>query len=91
MKIIEDGLTGERLRKANFDVEIAVDAMDMIDTYETAILFSGDSDFDHLVRRLKKKGKTILVFSTRHHIAKELIKGSNKYFDIRKFRKILSR
>ena len=32
-------------RKANFDVEIAVDAMDWIAEYDTAVLFSGDSDF----------------------------------------------
>lgn len=85
LKIIANYQSKTGIRKANFDVEIAVDAMDLIDKYDTMILFSGDSDFDYLVRRLRQKGKMVIVMATRYHIAKELIKNCNKYFDLKKF------
>ncbi|MDP2651674.1 MAG: NYN domain-containing protein [bacterium] len=48
--------------KCNFDVEIAVDAMRLIKSYDTICLLSGDSDFAALLRYLKQKGKrTILI------------------------------
>lgn len=74
-------------RKANFDVEIAVDAVDKIKEYDTFVLFSGDCDFKYLIRYLKGKGKKIVVvFSRTGHVAKELPPISNKYFDIADFR-----
>jgi len=79
------------LRKANFDVEIAIDVIEMIDKFDTLVLFSGDSDFNYLIRTLKKKGKRTIVISTRFHIAKELIESSNKYIDIKKLRKFIER
>jgi len=36
--------------KANFDIEIAFDMVDNIDNYDTALLFSGDSDFCYCFR-----------------------------------------
>jgi len=52
LKIIkaEDISRGD-IRKANFDVEIAVDVMEMIDKFDTMVLFSGDSDFDYLLKK----------------------------------------
>lgn len=87
LKIIWDHKNAREIHKANFDVEIAVDAMDMTDTFDTLILFSGDSDFAYLVRKLKEKGKRVFVFSTRYHISKELIGSCDKYFDILGFKK----
>ena len=50
--------------KCNFDVEISVDAIRLIDKYDTFCLFSSDADFISLVRFLKKnKKKFILVKS----------------------------
>ena len=60
-------------RKADFDVEISVDALDWKDKYDTFVLFSGDSDFKYLVKYLKKRSnKTVIVISRRGHISKEL-------------------
>jgi len=74
--------------KANFDIEIAFDMMDNIENYDTALLFSGDSDFAVVLDRIKAKGKRVLVFSTRGHISLELIKRA-KYIDLRKLKKFL--
>ena len=43
--------------KCNFDVEISVDAMRLIDKYDTFCLFFGDADFVYLLSFLKNKGK----------------------------------
>ena len=79
------------LRKANFDVEIAIDAMKMLERFDTLVLFSGDSDFDYLIKTLRNKGKIVVVISTKYHISKELIQCSNKYIDIKKLREKIER
>lgn len=79
------------IRKANFDVEITIDVLEMIDKFDTLVLFSGDSDFDYLIRKLRSKGKIVVVISTKHHISKELIASSNKYIDIKKLRSFIER
>ncbi|MFA6159692.1 MAG: NYN domain-containing protein, partial [Parcubacteria group bacterium] len=45
----------------NFDVEISVDAIKVIDHYDTFCLLSGDADFVHLARFLKEKGKKMIL------------------------------
>jgi len=85
-----DRLKGD-LRKANFDVEIALDARELMPNYDTLVLFSGDSDFDYLIRFLRNNGKQVIVISSKHHIAKELITSCNKYIDLKKLRKYIER
>lgn len=75
-----------KIRKANFDVEITMDVLDHLNEFDVLILFSGDSDFECLVKRIRDRGKKVFVFSTRYHISKELIYSCNHYFDIRKFK-----
>jgi uncharacterized LabA/DUF88 family protein len=41
--------------KCNFDVEICVDAIRLVDTYDTICLLSSDADFAALIRYLKSK------------------------------------
>lgn len=72
-------------RKANFDVEIAVDAVSWIKNYDVLVLFSGDSDFAYLLKFLRKKGKTITVISERGHVANELVKSAGDYRDLHEF------
>ncbi len=49
--------------KCNFDVEISVDAIRLINTYDTICLISSDADFAALIRYLKSKyqKKVILI------------------------------
>lgn len=82
--------TGD-LRKANFDVEITFDVLEMISQFDTLVLFSGDSDFDYLIRKLRAKEKKAVVISTKYHISKELIESSNKYIDIKEIKKFIER
>ena len=74
--------------KANFDIEIAFDMVDNIENYDTALLFSGDSDFAVVLDRVKALKRRVLVFSTRGHISLELIKRA-KYIDLRKLKSFI--
>jgi len=47
--------------KCNFDVEIAVDAIRLIDKYDTICLLSSDADFAALIRYLKAKQKKVIL------------------------------
>lgn len=81
----------QHTRKANFDVEIAINAMKLIDEYEEIVLFSGDSDFTYLLRELQKRGKHVVVISTKYHVARELVSCADTYLDLRKIRKEIRR
>ena len=77
---------GMYARKANFDVEIAVDATAWMRNYDTFVLFSGDSDFAYLLSFLKRKKKKVVVISERGHVANELVKTADIYRDLHKFK-----
>jgi uncharacterized LabA/DUF88 family protein len=56
--------TGRRKIKANMDIELAVDAMEIADSIDHLVLFSGDGDFRRLVEAIQRKGKKVSVVST---------------------------
>lgn len=72
--------------KGNLDVELALDAHVLKDTFDTFVLFSGDSDFAYLVELLKQVQKRIVVISTGGHVSWELISKSDMYVDLKKIR-----
>ena len=87
LKVITDAdMTKGDIRKANFDVEITLDAITLLESYDTLVLFSGDSDFNYLIKQLKQRGKKVVVVSSRYHISKELIESSDKYIDLKRLR-----
>ncbi len=64
------------------DVEITLDAMHHKDIYDTAVFFTGDSDFLALVTYLRNGGKTVYIYSSRNNISRELRTGADGYKDI---------
>lgn len=54
------------LPKCNFDVEISVDAIKIIEHYDTICLLSSDADFIHLLRFLRQKGKKVALVKGGH-------------------------
>ena len=60
--------------KSNFDVEISVDAIRLLEKYDSFCLFSGDSDFTYLANYLKKNKKKFIVIASGQvfHTLKEL-------------------
>ncbi len=87
MKVINDG--GESHRKANFDVELAIDVVDLSETYDTLLLLSGDSDFVALVRYLHNKKKRTYVLSTRGSVSKELVDECDGYVALNELKRIV--
>ncbi|WP_068315930.1 NYN domain-containing protein [Polycladidibacter hongkongensis] len=56
--------TGRRKIKGNMDIELAVDAMQLVDHVDHVVLFSGDGDFRSLVEALQRRGRKVSVVST---------------------------
>lgn len=78
--VTEEGESVEE--KGNMDVEITIDALHHMKKYDTALFFSGDSDFLALVSYLKKGGKKVYIFSSKNNISEELRTGGDGYFDV---------
>lgn len=87
VKIIHDRKNKKTLQKGNFDVKLAIDIILKTKDFDTAILASGDSDFEPLVEHLRSIKKKVIVVSSRGHISKELISRANRYLPLEKIRK----
>ena len=82
IKILDEDLGESIKEKGDMDVEITVDAMYHINKYDTAIFFSGDSDFLDLVSHLKKNNKKVYILSSKNNISEELRSAGSGYCDI---------
>lgn len=72
----------KEIYKSNFDVEITTDMIFDRQNIDEFILFSGDSDFEYLIKRLKAVGKKIIIFSSRKTLSWELKLAASKYLFI---------
>jgi uncharacterized LabA/DUF88 family protein len=68
--------------KGNMDVEMTIDALHYMRKYDTAILFSGDSDFLALATYLRNGGKKVYIFSSKNNVSEELRTGADGYSDV---------
>ena len=55
--------------KSNCDVEITTDILLERKGIDEIVIFSGDSDFHYLIKKLKDLGKKVIVFSSRKTIS----------------------
>lgn len=65
--------------KSNCDVEITTDVLLERKEIDEIILFTGDSDFQYLIRKLKDLGKKVIIFSSRKTISWEIKLEASKY------------
>ena len=56
--------TGRRKIKGNMDIELAIDALELANTIDHYVIFSGDGDFRSLVEALQRRGRKVSVVST---------------------------
>lgn len=68
--------------KGNMDVEMTIDVMHSVRDYDTAIFFTGDSDFLALVTFLRIRDKKVYIFSSKNNVSQELRTGGDGYFDV---------
>ncbi|MEM1171747.1 MAG: NYN domain-containing protein [Cyanobacteria bacterium P01_H01_bin.35] len=69
-------------KKANLDVEIAVDMMALVGSYDTAVLVSGDGDLAYAVDAVSYRGVRVEVVSLRAMTSDSLINVSDRYIDL---------
>ena len=78
--------TGRRKVKGNMDIELAVNAMEMVDHIDHMVLFSGDGDFRSLVEAIQRKGVRVSVVSTvatqPPMVADELRRQADEFVDL---------
>jgi uncharacterized LabA/DUF88 family protein len=78
--------TGRRKIKGNMDIELAVDVMEMADSIDHFVLFSGDGDFRSMVEAVQRKGRKVTVVSTLATqppmIADELRRQADHFIDL---------
>ncbi|MCB1380873.1 MAG: NYN domain-containing protein [Alphaproteobacteria bacterium] len=55
---------GRRKIKGNMDIELAIDVMQLAESLDHIVLFSGDGDFRSLVAAVQAKGRRVSVVST---------------------------
>ena len=84
---IYDSTSGQFKHKCNFDVELTIDALDNIDSYDCFVLVSGDGDFVKLVKYLKGKRKKTVIIAPSERLSWNLEKTANQviYLDDLKF------
>lgn len=77
--------------KSNFDVEMTADMSFDRNNINEFILFSGDSDFEYLVKRLQDVGKKVFVYSSRKTLSWELKLAASRYVYLEDNKKIFGR
>lgn len=92
IKYFRDEISGELTRKANLDLEMAIDLFTTIAQYDTAVLVTGDGDFERAVELLRSYGKRVIVASTQETVARELRNAAGKhFFDLAEIRSSIER
>src|ERR1700682_3907878 len=78
--------SGRRKIKGNMDIELAVHVMEMVESIDHLVLFSGDGDFRSLVEAVQRKGRKVSVVSTLSTqppmIADELRRQADHFIDL---------
>lgn len=68
--------------KANLDIEIALDVMQMLDRLDVVCLVSGDGDFEPLVEAVQGRGVRVEVASFPHNTAGNLRHAADEFVDL---------
>ena len=75
----EEGRFLGEINKCNLDIEITMDMLLKIEKYDTVFLWSGDSDFEWLLKHLQNKGKKIVIMCARNFLSRELYKLADDF------------
>jgi uncharacterized LabA/DUF88 family protein len=77
---------GRRKVKGNMDIELAVDAMELANSIDHMVLFSGDGDFRSLIEAVQRRGVRVTVISTMSSqppmVADELRRQADEFVDL---------
>lgn len=65
--------------KGDWDMELALDILDMVPKLDVVVLVSGDGDFTSLVKRVKSAGPRVEVIAFPRHTAKSLVEAADEF------------
>lgn len=65
--------------KGDWDMEMALDILDMAPKLDVVVLVSGDGDFTSLVRRVKTMGPKVEVVAFPRNTAKSLLEAADRF------------
>ncbi|MEL6965932.1 MAG: NYN domain-containing protein [Pseudomonadota bacterium] len=86
---------GRRKVKGNMDIELAIDALELSETVDHFVLFSGDGDFRRLVEALQRKGRKVSIVSTTISnppmIADDLRRQADHFIDLNSMKNEIGR
>jgi uncharacterized LabA/DUF88 family protein len=87
--------SGRRKVKANMNIELTIDAMELAEHVDQIVLFSGDGDFRSLVEAVQRRGVRVTVISTISSqppmIADELRRQADVFTDLAELQSKLGR
>jgi uncharacterized LabA/DUF88 family protein len=87
--------SGRRKVKGNMEIDLAVDAMELVATVDEMILFSGDGNFYPLIEAVQRRGVRVTVVSTISSkppiVADELRRQADAFIDLAKLRTKIGR
>ncbi len=72
------------VKKANWDVGLAIDAVRIAPNVDAIVIISGDGDFAPLVEYLRNQGKRVEVVAFGKTTAQELIDSADEFIDLDK-------
>jgi uncharacterized LabA/DUF88 family protein len=86
---------GRRKIKGNMDIEIAVDMLNIAESIDHIVLFSGDGDFRRLIEAVQRRGVRVSVISSNKTqpsmIADELRRQADQFIDLMQLENIFGR
>ena len=86
---------GRRKVKGNMDIELAVDVMEMAESVDHIVIFSGDGDFRRLVESVQRKGRRVSIVSTIRTqppmVADELRRQADNFIELEELRDQIGR
>ncbi len=78
-------------KKANLDVEIAIDMISLASHCQTVVLLSGDGDLSYALNAVAYKGVQVEVVSLRSMTSDTLINFADKYTDLQAIQREISK
>jgi|GEM_PF-4357356 len=77
LKVYPDGS-----KRANLDVEITVDMLNLSQYVDTIVLVSGDEGFAYALNYLSERGKQIILTGFRANTSPSLMDSTDEFFDL---------
>lgn len=74
------------MKKADWDVGIAIDVIKYSDLVDVIILVTGDGDFYHLIEYLQNKGKQVEIAGFAETTSVKLKEMADFYYDLNEFK-----